>query len=382
MSRPRIDIDLIQIPNFAPDATPGLSNPLQMKQPGAQIQEKLTSGQRKNKYEQEADSTLDTSSATIQAKEAETANKTGLPDSLKTAIENLSGYSMDDVKVHYNSDKPARLQAHAYAQGTDIHIAPGEEKHLPHEAWHVIQQKQGRVKPTMQAKGKAINEDHVLEREADRMGQKAEDLRGHERMTIKPSGKTNEQVLQRSVAITVEDRRKSDEPSVVIWAKGKASDFSGGDAAGNRGWSGVEKYKARRKVGDNEEVECKLINNNNFKAAHSGQVLAAQNGGNGSQAENVFAQDAGPNTGGDWSSFEIAMRQELNAAPLNASVQFRGVLYGEIDDVDVLDKKGEESASEVDSDFEGFGKATKKRHLVDKRNTKAKRLKREGTDES
>ena len=45
----------------------------------------------------------------IQQKE----NKTGLPDNLKTGIENLSGYSMNDVKVHYNSDKPAQLQAHA-----------------------------------------------------------------------------------------------------------------------------------------------------------------------------------------------------------------------------------------------------------------------------
>ncbi|MEM7041075.1 MAG: DUF4157 domain-containing protein [Bacteroidota bacterium] len=37
-------------------------------------------------------------------------------------------------------------QAHAYDQGTDIHIGPGQEKHLPHEAWHVVQQKQGRVR--------------------------------------------------------------------------------------------------------------------------------------------------------------------------------------------------------------------------------------------
>uniref|UniRef100_UPI0027B8A1A5 hypothetical protein n=1 Tax=Daejeonella sp. TaxID=2805397 RepID=UPI0027B8A1A5 len=51
------------------------------------------------------------------------SNKTGLPDNLKSGVENLSGYSMDDVKVHYNSSKPAQLKAYAYAQGTDIHIA-------------------------------------------------------------------------------------------------------------------------------------------------------------------------------------------------------------------------------------------------------------------
>ena len=98
------------------------------------------------------------------------ANNTGLPDNLKTGIENLSGYSMDDVKVHYNSGKPAQLQALAYAQGSNIHIAPGQEKHLPHEAWHVVQQKQGRVTPTTQMKGVQINDNKDLEAEADRMG--------------------------------------------------------------------------------------------------------------------------------------------------------------------------------------------------------------------
>lgn len=102
------------------------------------------------------------------------ANNTGLPDNLKSGVENLSGYSMDDVKVHLNSDKPSQLQAHAYAQGTDIHVAPGQEKHLPHEAWHVVQQKQGRVQPTMQMKeGVAVNDDKSLESEADTMGAKA-----------------------------------------------------------------------------------------------------------------------------------------------------------------------------------------------------------------
>lgn len=101
-------------------------------------------------------------------------NTTGLPDTLKAGVENLSGYSLDDVQVHYNSNKPAQLQAHAYAQGSDIHIAPGQEQHLPHEAWHVVQQKQGRVKPTAQLKAVSINDDTSLEREADVMGKRAQ----------------------------------------------------------------------------------------------------------------------------------------------------------------------------------------------------------------
>ena len=106
----------------------------------------------------------------IQKKE----NNTGLPDNLKTGMENLSGHSMDDVKVHRNSDKPAQLNAHAYAQGTDIHLGPGQEKHLPHELGHVVQQKEGRVKATKQLKGKTpINDDVGLEKEADVLGVKA-----------------------------------------------------------------------------------------------------------------------------------------------------------------------------------------------------------------
>ena len=38
-------------------------------------------------------------------------NKTGLPDGLKSGMESLSGLSLNDVKVHRNSDKPAQLQA-------------------------------------------------------------------------------------------------------------------------------------------------------------------------------------------------------------------------------------------------------------------------------
>jgi len=104
-------------------------------------------------------------------------NRTGLPDRLKQGVEAMSGMSLDGVKVHYNSTKPAQLNAHAYAQGTDIHLAPGQEQHLPHEAWHIVQQAQGRVRPTMQMKaGVPINDDAGLESEADTMGARAMSL--------------------------------------------------------------------------------------------------------------------------------------------------------------------------------------------------------------
>lgn len=100
-------------------------------------------------------------------------NLTGMPDNLKAGIEDLSGFSMDDVRVHYGSSKPAAVQAHAYTQGTDIHIAPGQERHLPHEAWHVAQQMAGRVEPTTEIGGMPVNDNAALEHEADVMGARA-----------------------------------------------------------------------------------------------------------------------------------------------------------------------------------------------------------------
>ena len=105
--------------------------------------------------------------------EAPAPNRTGMPDALKGGIEALSGMDMSDVRVHRNSSQPAQLNALAYAQGNDVHLGPGQEQHLPHEAWHVVQQRQGRVAPTMQMQGVAVNDDAGLEHEADVMGAKA-----------------------------------------------------------------------------------------------------------------------------------------------------------------------------------------------------------------
>jgi hypothetical protein len=106
--------------------------------------------------------------------QAPRVNNTGLPDSLKAGIESLSGMSLDHVRVHYNSAQPAQINAFAYAQGSDIHVAPGQEPYLPHEAWHLVQQAQGKVKQTKRLKdGMPVNDDAGLEREAEVMGAKA-----------------------------------------------------------------------------------------------------------------------------------------------------------------------------------------------------------------
>ncbi len=102
-------------------------------------------------------------------------NSTGMPDQLKAGLEHMSGMDLSEVRVHRNSSKPSQVQALAYTQGANIYLGPGQERHLPHEGWHVVQQREGRVRPTMQMAGASINDDAGLEREADTMGQRTMD---------------------------------------------------------------------------------------------------------------------------------------------------------------------------------------------------------------
>jgi hypothetical protein len=156
-------------------------------------------------------------------------NKTGLPNNLKSGIENLSGQSLDDVRVHYNSAQPAQLNAHAYAQGSNIHVAPGQEKHLPHEAWHVVQQKQGRVKPTLQMKSINVNYNEALEHEADTMGGKA---LGDTRQAVQPkvTGRNSHQFVQL--------------PGVAQLAKKKKAKKKSPKALGYKSLTGAKRLEA------------------------------------------------------------------------------------------------------------------------------------------
>lgn len=53
------------------------------------------------------------------------------------------GSDFSGVRVHYNSAMPAHLNALAYAQGSDIHLAPTAPNPLGHELAHVVQQQGG-----------------------------------------------------------------------------------------------------------------------------------------------------------------------------------------------------------------------------------------------
>lgn len=98
------------------------------------------------------------------------SNLTGIPTQMKLELERRSGLSFDDVRVHYNSDKPAQLQALAYTQGTQVYVGPGQERHLRHELGHVIQQKRGFGRCDAMENGLPVSNSPEVERQADLLG--------------------------------------------------------------------------------------------------------------------------------------------------------------------------------------------------------------------
>jgi hypothetical protein len=103
-----------------------------------------------------------------------------LPRPVLTQMNDAFGTDFSAVRVHEGDRVPA-VGALAYAQGADVHFAPGQYDRgstrgtelIGHELAHVVQQSQGRVAAGPLAKGAAINEDPALEREADEMGARA-----------------------------------------------------------------------------------------------------------------------------------------------------------------------------------------------------------------
>lgn len=104
---------------------------------------------------------------TPQKAQADKPNLTGIPTQMKLDFEQRSGLSFDDVRVHYNSDKSAQLQALAYTQGTQVYVGPGQERHLSHELGHVIQQKMQNIPITSYVNHIPVNTDIALEKKAN-----------------------------------------------------------------------------------------------------------------------------------------------------------------------------------------------------------------------
>ncbi|MGF9906775.1 DUF4157 domain-containing protein [Brevibacillus porteri] len=109
------------------------------------------------------------------------ASGRSLPDSVQAKMEQAFHTDFSDVQIHPESSAASQIGAIAFAQGNDIHFAPGTyqpetqsgQQLLGHELTHVVQQRQGRVKANVPDSSLPINDDPALEAEADRYGSHA-----------------------------------------------------------------------------------------------------------------------------------------------------------------------------------------------------------------
>ncbi len=104
-----------------------------------------------------------------------------MPADVQSKMEGSFGTDFSGVNIHRNDESATQLKAQAYAQGNNLHFAPGKytpestrgQELLGHELAHVVQQREGKVKPTKQGKGMPVNDSVSLEHEADVKGKKA-----------------------------------------------------------------------------------------------------------------------------------------------------------------------------------------------------------------
>ncbi len=215
---------------------------------------------------------------------------------------------------------------------------------------------QSAAKPFAQQKKNAEPIDHLS---ANRFKQAAQLQEIADRYTLgqrKPSGQAASSnvseiadgVVQREVdvymAINTDTKKK-------IVANGKVEEFSDGSDAGSTGWLGVDKYRARFTVED-EDTEIKDSVGplqNSFTNPEAGHVLAKRNGGNGGDPENIFAQDGGTNNG-IYKAFEGRMRNALNQYEDEDDVEFVAYLVGEDITSGNIADAGLDDASDISSE--------------------------------
>ncbi|MCU0350633.1 MAG: DUF4157 domain-containing protein [Flavobacterium sp.] len=104
-----------------------------------------------------------------------------MPEEVQAKMENSFGEDFSNVAIHDNSTKADDMGAKAFAQGKDVHFAPGEfqpnskegQELIGHELTHVVQQKEGKVHGGEVHGKDMVNQNPALEKEADDAGKLA-----------------------------------------------------------------------------------------------------------------------------------------------------------------------------------------------------------------
>lgn len=92
-----------------------------------------------------------------------------IPKRLVEKAKEIKGFSFQDINIHYNSDKPLKLNSNAYAIKNDIYLSQGKEYLLEHELGHIIQQRKKNFRPNAMINQTRIHHNQKVEQEADHL---------------------------------------------------------------------------------------------------------------------------------------------------------------------------------------------------------------------
>lgn len=148
----------------------------------AQMQEdedELLQGKFPAQMQEDDDELLQGKFDTVQRKQE--SNTTGMPDEVKSQMENSFHRDFSSVHVEPDSQEAVDVGALAFTQDNSIKFAPGQFKTdskeglelIGHELAHVDQQDKNQVQATTQVAGMPVNDDVALETDADVKGAKA-----------------------------------------------------------------------------------------------------------------------------------------------------------------------------------------------------------------
>jgi len=163
-------------------------------------------------------------------------------------------------------------------------------------------------------------------------------------------------LIQRAIDVYLDT---NDDDRKVLKAEGDVSNFSGGSSAsGTQGWINVVSYRSSCYIyednskADQTHYATSPNLQNIFTQPQRGHLLGKQNGGNGSDEENLFAQDGGANAG-RYKDFEGEVKTDIGDADVGSWAVYTSYLEGDgANDIEIGNILGESlsDAESIESD--------------------------------
>ncbi len=231
------------------------------------------------------------------------AAKGKLPDEVQARASNIFSTNFDSVNILENSQMAQKMGAQAFTQGNNVHFAPGKYNPkskegmelIGHELAHIVQQRNGKVKPTGVENGNAVNTDKGLEKEADEMGKKVASGDPLKRAAGGRNDKPQNEVIQKKEDGSASENQGPDNSDPTSGSEGEKDGNQKADPNAGKEEKG-KKGKENDKAGANPPADAGAGGENPGSPADSGGSAGTPNDTNNG-APNITNVPTSPNSG-------------------------------------------------------------------------------------